>query len=119
VAKRIDRRIAVTVAIALLAAASLTSSAGARRQALDRPGSTVAHACVSSGLSYDEHAWRAPSDAFRGFSCTFVTFEGPAALGAFAPTLRSTISEACTRSAGSLVTIATFTYVGYGCIWAR
>ena len=116
---RIDTRIAVVVALALLAAASLTSSAGARRQAPNGPDSAVARACSDAGSSYDNHAWRAPEEAFGGFSCTFVTFAGPTALSSFAPALRGAISDACSRKSGSLVSIATFTYVGYGCIWPR
>jgi hypothetical protein len=110
---------AIVAAIALLSSAALTSAAGARREAPTHHASTVTQACATAGGSYDGHAWRAPEEAFGGFSCTFVTFEGPPALVNVAPALRRSISDACSRAGGTVVTIATFTYVGYGCIWDR
>ncbi len=119
VTARIGIRGAVVAGIVLLLAAVLSSAAGARRDAPVHHVSTAAGACVRAGGAYDDRAWRAPEDAFGGFSCTFVTFDGPSALAGFSPALRRTIDDACSRSAGTPATIATFTYVGYGCIWAR
>ena len=117
VIKRVRIRIAVIGAIVLLAAL-LTTAAEASRRLAPRPSSALA-ACISAGGSYDDSAWRAPADAFGGFSCTYVTFDGPAALSRVDPSLRSKLARACSRAHGAVVPVATFTNVGYGCLWAR